>query len=226
MTIHIREETVEVDDSTRIALPEDAPQFYMPYFKRAVEFVLVLLSLPIVLPFVGLCAAMISLNGGSPFYGQKRIGRNNRVFTMWKLRTMQPNADEMLSTYLAQNPQARAEWNRTQKLKKDPRITPIGRVLRKTSMDELPQLFNVVNGTMSLIGPRPMMLSQQKMYYGEAYYDLRPGITGLWQVSDRNDCDFVGRIHYDNEYKRISGLVTDAKILWKTVAVVLRGTGH
>lgn len=226
MTIHIREDIVEVKEATCVSLPETAPNVYVLYCKRIVETLLVLLSLPVVVPFVAIFAVLIARNGGSPFYGQKRIGRNNQVFTMWKLRTMVPDADKMLSAYLAQNPEAREEWDRTQKLKNDPRITTVGRLLRKTSMDELPQLYNVVIGTMSLIGPRPMMLSQQDLYYGEAYYDLRPGITGLWQVSDRNECDFVGRVHYDNEYKRTAGLLTDVRILWQTVAVVLRGTGH
>lgn len=226
MTLHIREDITEAQEAAHTPVLQSGPKFYSPYFKRIAETVLILLALPLVLPFVAFFIVVIALKGGSPLYGQRRIGRNRRVFTMWKLRTMVPNADKMLDDYLAQHPAASDEWDRTQKLKNDPRITPVGVWLRKTSMDELPQLFNVLMGSMSLIGPRPMMLSQRHMYYGTAYYDMRPGITGLWQVSDRNECDFVGRVHYDNEYKRTSSLLMDIKILWKTVSVVLRGTGH
>jgi lipopolysaccharide/colanic/teichoic acid biosynthesis glycosyltransferase len=145
---------------------------------------------------------------------------------MWKLRTMVRNADQHLEAYLAQNPTARREWDATQKLKNDPRITPFGRLLRKTSIDELPQLFNVLNGTMSLVGPRPMMLDQEKYYHGTEYYCMRPGITGLWQVSDRNNCAFRDRVDYDAIYCRELSLKTDLSLLCKTVGVVCRATGH
>jgi exopolysaccharide production protein ExoY len=129
-------------------------------------------------------------------------------------------------SYLAETPEARAEWDATQKLKQDPRITVVGRMLRKTSLDELPQLFNVLTGDMSLVGPRPIMVNQKALYPGQRYYDMRPGLTGLWQVSDRNECSFAGRVRFDDIYHRTMSFGTDLRILGQTVSVVLRGTGY
>ena len=200
--------------------------FYRNTVKRVMDLLFTLAAAPVVLPFVAVMAVLIALDGSNPFYSQLRVGKHGRTFRMWKLRTMVKNADEQLEAYLDENPDARAEWDATQKLKKDPRITLIGRVLRKTSLDELPQLFNVVNGTMSLVGPRPMMLNQRDSYPGKAYYNLKPGITGLWQISDRNECEFVGRVRYDDIYDRVISLKTDVGVLFRTVSVVLRGTGY
>jgi lipopolysaccharide/colanic/teichoic acid biosynthesis glycosyltransferase len=136
------------------------------------------------------------------------------------------DADARREDHLAQHPAARAGWNRTQKLRNDPRITPIGRVLRKSSLDELPQLWNVLKGEMSLVGPRPMMPSQAGLYPGTAYYALRPGITGSWQVSARNESSFADRARFDADYDQRISLATDLLILLATVRVVLRGTGH
>ena len=171
-------------------------------------------------------ALLVALDGHNPFYSQLRVGKDGKHFRMWKLRTMVHNADVLLESYLDRYPEARAEWDSTQKLKNDPRITFVGRLLRKSSMAELPQLFNVLNGTMSLVGPRPMMVNQQNTYTGHAYYRLRPGITGLWQVSDRNHCKFIGRVQYDEQYDKTLSLKTDLRVLFLTVAVVLRGTGY
>ena len=210
-------------------LPAEVPATSGPYrkfFKRAIDVTLTLLAAPVVLPLVFLFALVISLDGHNPFYSQMRIGKGGRIFRMWKLRTMVINADELLEGYLADNPAAKLEWDTTQKLKKDPRITLAGRVLRKTSLDELPQLFNVFSGSMSLVGPRPMMVNQKDSYHGTSYYNLRPGITGLWQVSDRNEGEFAGRVRYDDMYDRDLSFVTDLSVLVRTVAVVLRGTGY
>ena len=122
--------------------------------------------------------------------------------------------------------EARREWDQTQKLKYDPRVTALGRFLRKSSLDELPQLWNVFTGDMSLVGPRPMMPNQRDIYPGTAYYDLRPGLTGLWQISDRNNCTFAKRAEFDTEYERCVSLRTDVTILFKTVGAVARGTGY
>ena len=135
------------------------------------------------------------------------------------------DAESALARHIATDPEARAEWDSTQKLKKDPRITPVGRLIRKTSLDELPQLWNVLKGDMSLVGPRPMMVSQREIYPGIAYYNLRPGITGNWQVSERNESEFRARAVYDTAYDRELNLKTDVNILFKTVGVVLRATG-
>ncbi|WP_414707626.1 sugar transferase [Rhodovulum sp.] len=199
---------------------------YRAGFKRMLDLVLVVVSAPFSVPLILLLALLVMTDGHRPFYTQLRVGRNGKSFRLWKLRTMVPDADRILEEYLARNPVARLEWNATQKLKCDPRITPVGRLLRKISLDELPQLINVLNGTMSLVGPRPMMVSQKPFYPGTAYYDLRPGITGLWQISDRNDCDFAGRAPYDERYHQVLSFWTDLVILLRTVAVVLRGTGY
>lgn len=145
---------------------------------------------------------------------------------MWKLRSMVPDAEAKLQAYLDACPKARREWDRSQKLRHDPRITAIGALIRKSSLDELPQLFNVLNGTMSLVGPRPMMLDQTPLYDGTAYYRLRPGITGLWQISARNESEFVARVRYDEVYDRCLSCRNDLGILARTVKVVLRGTGY
>jgi exopolysaccharide production protein ExoY len=202
------------------------PGLYQSVFKRIFETTLIILSLPIVAPVIALLALILLCTGERPFYSQQRVGLGGRTFWMWKLRTMIIDADTKLEAYLKADPTARKEWNTTQKLKDDPRITRFGRILRKTSLDELPQLFNVLNGTMALVGPRPMLIEQEDYYYGSAYYYHRPGLTGLWQVSDRNECEFTGRVRFDDAYDRIIGLNTDATIIARTFTVVLRGTGY
>lgn len=194
--------------------------------KRLLDIAAILLALPVVLPLVAILALLVARDGHSPFYRQARVGRGGRIFTIWKLRTMVPDADARLAGYLAENAAARAEWNSTQKLKRDPRITRFGCFLRKSSLDELPQLWNVLKGDMSLVGPRPMMPEQQPLYPGRAYYALRPGITGLWQISDRNHTTFAARAEFDGAYARSLSLGTDLRILFATVGVVTRGTGY
>ncbi len=199
---------------------------YRNYGKRAFDICLVLLTAPIVITIVGVLAFFISLNGGKPFYTQLRVGQGGRTYVIWKLRSMVVDADAKLEAYLSGNSDARNEWNRNQKLKWDPRITSFGRLLRKTSFDELPQLWNVLKGDMSLVGPRPMMVSQRDLYPGTDYYKLRPGITGPWQVSSRNDSTFAERATFDTQYQRQVSLRTDVGLILATVRVVLRATGH
>jgi len=216
-----RQEKTLVSPATK----QPAPTRYRMVGKRLFDLALVLAASPFIILVITVLAVAVLVTGQSPFYVQKRIGRGGKVFRMWKIRTMLPNAEQRLETYLASNPEARAEWDSKQKLMNDPRITPLGNFLRKSSLDELPQLFNVFNGTMSLVGPRPMMLDQKDQYTGDAYYSLRPGMTGLWQVSDRNDCEFIDRVRFDDIYNRVVSLRTDIGVLVKTVMVVLRGTG-
>lgn len=199
---------------------------YRTGVKRALDIVLIVAALPFVVPLLALMALAVMMDGHSPFYRQERVGRNGRIFNLLKIRTMIPDAKAALEDYLAQDPAARAEWDETQKLKNDPRITRVGAVLRKTSLDELPQLWNVLKGDMSIVGPRPMMPEQRALYPGHAYYELRPGITGAWQVSDRNECSFAGRAKFDLDYYNDLSFVTDCSILLRTVAVVVRGTGY
>ena len=200
--------------------------FYRVAGKVIFDWLLVLASLPVVVPLVGILALLVALDGAMPFYRQQRVGRNGKIFSMWKIRTMVANAEDALQDYLEQNPEARDEWDHKQKLRQDPRITWLGCFLRKSSIDELPQLWNVLRGDMSLIGPRPMMLDQQALYPGSAYYRMRPGITGLWQVSDRNESSFSERAEFDTEYYYSLSLKADVSIFFRTISVVLRGTGY
>ena len=200
-------------------------QRFYPAVKRVLDVVLVLLGGALLLPLILILAALISLDGTSAFYLQPRLGRNGRVFRLWKLRTMVPDAEARLASHLAANPAARAEWDSNQKLKHDPRLTTLGRHLRRYSLDELPQLWNVLVGDMSLVGPRPMLPAQRHLYPGTAYFDLRPGLTGPWQVSARNSCSFAERAGYDNRYAQTISAATDLRILMRTVSVVFQGTG-
>ena len=200
--------------------------FYRTAGKTCFEYLFILAALPVVLPVMVLMVVLAALDGSSPFYWQRRVGRNGRIFNMMKIRTMVPNADQILQEYLDQNPEARREWNEKQKLSHDPRITWIGAILRRTSLDELPQLWNVLRGDMSLIGPRPMMVEQQELYAGTDYYRVRPGITGLWQVSARNRSSFAAREKFDSEYFHTLSLKTDLSILLRTFGVVMRCTGY
>lgn len=199
---------------------------YRSVFKRALDIAAIVAAAPVVVPMVAAMAVMIARDGGKPFYCQVRIGKGGKPFKMWKLRSMVNDADQRMEAYLAENPAARAEWDSTQKLRNDPRITPMGQFLRKSSLDELPQLWNVLKGDMSLVGPRPMMLNQQAIYPGTAYYRLRPGVTGYWQTAGRNKTTFEARAEYDAAYEAEVTLTTDLRILARTVGVVLRGTGY
>tara|TARA_R110002110_G_scaffold48601_4_gene144741 strand:+ start:543 stop:1316 length:774 start_codon:yes stop_codon:yes gene_type:complete len=200
---------------------------YRQFGKRVLDILLVLMALPFALPIIAICAVLLWREGGTPFYTQTRLGRDGKRFSILKLRTMVTDADVKLEEHLSQDPAARDEWNRLQKLKDDPRITPIGKFLRSTSIDELPQIYNVLTGEMSLVGPRPMMPEQLTMYGpAEAYFAVQPGITGLWQVSARNTSTFDYRNDVDGAYERNLTIGMDATILLKTVGVVLRRTGH
>jgi exopolysaccharide production protein ExoY len=199
---------------------------YRRFIKRALDVILVLLMLPFVLPVVIGLALLIRADGGPAFYSQERVGRSGRVFRMWKLRSMVVDADRKLQDLLDQNAEARSEWGESQKLKRDPRVTPIGQIIRKTSLDELPQIWNVLIGDMSLVGPRPFLPEQRSLYAGRDYYELRPGLTGLWQVRDRNGTSFSSRATHDSQYYEQISLRTDLQILASTFAVVMRGTGY
>ena len=206
-----------------ISLPS---RLYRSFGKRFLDVTLVLLAAPVIILLVAVLAVLVALDGGRPFYVQKRVGLGGRVYSMWKLRSMVIDADAKLEAHLCTDPAARAEWDSTQKLKADPRITAFGRFLRKSSLDELPQLWNVLKGDMSIVGPRPMMTCQRDLYPGTDYYDLRPGITGPWQVSSRNESTFADRARFDAAYNRDISLFTDVRLILATVRVVLRATGH
>jgi lipopolysaccharide/colanic/teichoic acid biosynthesis glycosyltransferase len=196
--------------------------------KRVIDLVLVLVALPVVAPLLAVILLATWAEGGKPIYRQRRIGVAGREFSCWKVRTMVRNADRALADLIAADPEIAAEWAKNQKLARDPRITRLGRFLRRTSLDELPQLLNVLNGTMSLIGPRPFTPEQRALYADGrdcTYYHLRPGLSGLWQVSRRSAGSFSDRVHFDEIYGQRMSLSFDAGILWRTLSVVLRATG-
>ncbi len=197
--------------------------------KRLLDLTLLLLMLPVAVPLILVVLLVTATGGGQPLYSQLRVGRDGRLFRCWKVRTMIRDADAALAKILHDNPALAEEWRTTQKLARDPRVTRFGAILRRTSLDELPQLWNVLNGTMSLVGPRPFTPEQSSLYRGGQpdldYYRMRPGITGLWQVSRRNRGSFVERETYDTAYWRQIGLWTDLSILFRTAGVVVRATG-
>ncbi|MEO1139906.1 MAG: sugar transferase [Pseudomonadota bacterium] len=200
--------------------------FYKKVGKRAFDIAIVLLLAPIAIVIIAVLALLLVLEGGRPFYVQQRLGKSDVPFPMLKLRTMVPDSDARLAAYLAEHPAERLEWDRHQKLKCDPRVTRFGKLLRKTSLDELPQLLNVLLGHMSLVGPRPMMVNQRQLYPGSAYFLLKPGITGYWQVSERNECEFRDRAIYDNKYYEEMSFAADMNVLLSTARVVVKGAGY
>ncbi len=165
----------------------------------------------------------ISRDGGSVVYGHTRVGMQGKKFNCYKFRSMVINSQEVLAHLLATDPVAKAEWDKDFKLKNDPRITKIGHFIRKTSIDELPQLLNVLKGDMSLVGPRPVTEKELERYrqYVKYYLAVRPGITGLWQISGRNDITYNERIRLDVRYIITWSLLKDFIILFKTISVVL-----
>lgn len=197
-------------------------------FKRIADLVLAPLALIGGLPLMLLVAAIVKLTSSGPvFYGHTRIGRHGCLFKAWKFRTMYQNGEAILAAHLACDRDAREEWARDHKLRGDPRITPMGRFLRRSSLDELPQIWNVLKGEMSMIGPRPIVTAEIPRY-GTAfklYTSIKPGITGLWQVSGRNDTSYKERVYFDEHYIRNWSLWLDLYIFVKTVFVLIRQTG-
>ena len=212
--------------SNNLSLDSKRFRIYRNFFKRLLDVALVLAAIPAIFPIIFMLATIIRRDGGSPFYFQSRVGRGGKTFKMYKLRSMVVDADQKLEAYLSTNPSARQEWDLTQKLKADPRITSMGKLLRKLSLDELPQLWNVLTGDMSLVGPRPMMIDQRDLYPGRTYFTMRPGLTGLWQISDRNESSFADRAKFDDKYNETLSIATDVSILFATIGVVIRGTGY
>lgn len=193
--------------------------------KRCIDMAVALIAIPLLLPLMGFVAALVRLDGGPALYSQDRIGEGGRIFRLWKFRSMVPDAEAALQVYLAADPQRRSEWDHAQKLCNDPRVTRIGRFLRKYSVDELPQLWNILVGDMSLVGPRPMFESQRELYPAQPYHGMRPGLTGLWQISRRNAGSFAERAVFDETYARSICLRTDLGIILRTVRIVFLGTG-
>lgn len=197
-------------------------------YKRVIDVLGSAVGGALILPILALLVVTIMLDSkGNPFFGHTRIGRNGKKFRAWKFRSMVPDAETRLQAYLKAHPELRSEWEQTQKLQDDPRVTRVGRFLRKYSLDELPQLWNVLVGEMSMVGPRPIVADEVSKY-GDAYplyKAVRPGMTGYWQVSGRSDTDYANRVELDSFYVRNWSVWLDIVIILRTFKVVIKGDG-
>lgn len=220
--------STRVDGFRGKVIPGRSRFAYVGLPKRVFDIFLAILIAPIILPVIACLWAIVRSEGGSGFYGHTRIGRNGVPFKCYKIRSMCVNSQQALADHLAANPEAAAEWARDFKLENDPRITKIGKFIRRTSLDELPQLFNVFKGEMSFVGPRPVTQVELDQQYGDhakTYYKLMPGITGPWQVSGRNDVSYEERVQMDVDYYASASLATDISIIARTGGAVLKMTG-
>ena len=210
------------------ASPDPARLFRYRYLKRGVDLLLIAVCLPPLLVLIASIALAIRCTSPGPiFFSHRRIRSHGRFFSMWKFRTMCVNSSEVLENYLASNPEARAEWRKTHKLREDPRVTSLGEFLRRTSLDELPQIWNVLTGSMSLVGPRPIVAAEVEKY-GEYFADyclVKPGVTGLWQVSGRSQLSYPERVQLDRQYAHHWSLTGDAVILLRTLSSVVNQDG-
>ncbi|MES1202949.1 MAG: sugar transferase, partial [Pseudomonadota bacterium] len=197
--------------------------------KRVLDLMIAVLALTFLSPILLTVALMVKLSDGGPmFFGHRRAGRHGSEFRCWKFRSMAVNGDQILRRHFEEHPEALAEWRATQKLENDPRVTGIGWFLRATSIDELPQLFNVLLGEMSIVGPRPVPRVELNERYGKdrRYYLLvRPGITGLWQISGRSNTTYERRVALDREYATSWTFKKDVQIILKTIPAVLKADG-
>jgi exopolysaccharide production protein ExoY len=206
----------------------DLGSFYLRFGKRAFDLFLVIMALPFVLPLMAVLALLTALDGATPIFRHERVGMGSRRFMCLKFRTMRPDSATVLATLLTNDPQAAAEWARDRKLSNDPRITTVGRWLRRTSLDELPQLINVLRGEMSLVGPRPITADELDRYAGnrQKYVSVRPGLTGHWQVHGRGIVGYEERIRMDVRYVQTVSLRSDLWLLLQTILVVVRLRGQ
>jgi exopolysaccharide production protein ExoY len=196
--------------------------------KRTFDVTSAGLALIVFSPIFLMIMALVKFTDKGPaFYGHGRIGHKGRTFKCLKFRTMAVNGEEILRNHLRDNPEAAEEWRKTRKLRDDPRVTAVGRVLRKLSLDELPQLLNIVRGEMSVVGPRPVVDDELKVYDSFAVYYLqtRPGLTGLWQISGRNDVSYETRIAFDTQYVQNWSLFSDVSIILRTIPAVCLARG-
>lgn len=196
--------------------------------KRCIDATLAGVALVVLAPMIIMVVAILLVTQGRPiFHSHRRVGKNGVLFPCLKFRTMVKNGEEVLAQHLDANPSLRAEWNATRKLKDDPRVTQFGKLLRKNSVDEIPQLFNVIRGEMSLVGPRPIVTSEAELYgaHFADYIRVRPGLTGLWQVSGRSDTSYDTRIALDVRYIAEQSLWGDVVIMAKTIPAVLSSRG-
>jgi Undecaprenyl-phosphate galactose phosphotransferase WbaP len=196
--------------------------------KRFLDLCVVILGGIIVMPVLLFTVLLIKIGSPGPaLYTHTRLGINGKKIKVYKFRSMVMNADEKLKSLLESDPKLKKEWEQNYKLKNDPRVTRLGKFMRRTSLDEFPQIINVLKGEMSLVGPRPVT-KQEVAYYGENFkriFSVKPGITGLWQVSGRSDTDYAERVSYDTYYQQSWSIWLDLWVLYKTIGVVLRGKG-
>ena len=222
-------QTIQQPTTQTIGLERDRKALF-PIAKRALDMIGAGIGLMLLSPFFLIVALMVRADGGPAFFAHQRVGRGGKLFGCLKFRSMVIDSQARLETLLANDPAARAEWEATRKLKNDPRITRIGRFLRSTSLDELPQLINVLRGEMSLVGPRPVQEAEIDRYYGASaahYMAVRPGITGLWQVSGRSETSYESRVALDVSYVSRPSLLADFSILLRTpIAVLSRRGAH
>ena len=197
-------------------------------FKRGFDIAGAIAGIILLSPLLLMLAMLVKFScGGRVLYGHSRIGRNGNVFSCLKFRTMVENGDQVLAQHFARNPHLREEWMATRKLQNDPRVTEVRSILRKLSLDELPQIFNILRGDMSFVGPRPVVEDELELYGAAADYYLksRPGLTGLWQISGRNDVSYRTRVAFDQHYVENWSFVFDLKILMLTFPAVLSSRG-
>ena len=218
---------VQPCESVLIRLQNNLSKWHNIQIKRSMDIVGSLLAIVLVSPLFLVLYFLVKSDGGPVFYKQVRVGRYGNKFNCWKIRSMVTDADQVLKEYLALHPELKQAWERDHKLKNDPRITSVGHFIRKGSIDELPQLWNVLKGEMSLVGPRPIVVEESSRY-GELlnyYLGSRPGITGLWQISGRNDTTYDERVDLDVWYSRNWSLWLDAVIMLRTVPAILFRSG-
>jgi exopolysaccharide production protein ExoY len=196
------------------------------WMKRGLDITIAATTLFLMLPLLHMVTGLIYLSMGRPiFFAQRRVGFRGRSFACYKFRSMVTDADERLARHLREDPDAARRWTATQKLAEDPRITLLGRILRKSSLDELPQLINILRGDMSCIGPRPVLARELACHYGasaKAYMSARPGLSGMWQVSGRSTTSYRRRIACDRLYVSRWSMLLDLKILYRTIPTVLK----
>ena len=197
--------------------------------KRSFDFCVGLFGTVCLIPlaFFVQIANIIHKDYAPIFYTQKRVGKNGKIIYLYKFRSMVSNADEELKRLLAENPELKKEWDENQKLQNDPRITKLGKFLRKTSLDEVPQFINVLKGDMSLIGPRPLVIGELDKFGGDhkVYEKVRPGITGWWACNGRSDTSYKERLELEYYYVENASLKLDIKVIFKTISAVLTGNG-
>lgn len=198
-------------------------------WKRGFDILFSLLVLTIGLPIFFVIFLLIKFTSrGKGIYSHERVGRGGKSFQCYKFRTMHPDADQRLKALLSTQPQLRGEWEQKQKLSTDPRITPVGKFLRKTSLDELPQFWNVLKGDLSIVGPRPVVESELAKHFGVKagkILSIRPGLTGLWQVSGRSDTSYAKRIELDEQYVDNHSPILDLKLIFKTIPTMINTKG-